>query len=451
MLLMEYQIFIFRRDLRIEDNTTLNRLFSHKEPVIPIFIFDPQQIDPKKNQYFSSNCVQFMCESLEDLEKNISKQKGHLNYFHGDPIHVLEKIIRKNKIVRIGVNRDYTPFSKSRDEKISTLCLENKIEFVSEEDICILPVGSIRTGSGTIYKKFTPFYHKCLLQPVPNPSTKKSNFSSYKIGEKLDIHKYYIPNSQILHHGGRHLGLEQLEKLPKDYPKTHDIPSIPTTQLSAYNKFGCISIRELMKKLSETKNVAIARQLYFRDFYYNIVEYYPEILSKGLPFEKKWQKIRWDKPSPKYLTPFENGKTGFPIIDAGIRQMITTGFMHNRVRMLVASFLSKDLLYDWRIGEKFFAKNLYDYDPIQNNSGWQTVAGTGASALEWFRVMNPWTQTEKFDPECKYIKTWIPEFQNTPPEKILNWNTDWDEKIYPKPIVNHEERRDIMLKRYREL
>jgi len=131
--------------------------------------------------------------------------------------------------------------------------------------------------------------------------------------------------------------------------------------------------------------------------------------------------------------------------------MITTGFMHNRVRMLVASFLSKDLLYDWRIGEKFFAKNLYDYDPIQNNSGWQTVAGTGASALEWFRVMNPWTQTEKFDPECKYIKTWIPEFQNTPPEKILNWNTDWDEKIYPKPIVNHEERRDIMLKRYREL
>lgn len=445
-----YQLFIFRRDLRITDNTTLNKLLQSPHPIIPIFIFDPKQIIPKNNPFFSNNCVQFMCESLEDLSKEIKKNGGHLNYFHGDPVRVLGEIVKKHKISRIGVNMDYTPFSRKRDESISKFCSENAIEFISEEDICILPVGSIRTGNATIYKKFTPYYNKAKLLPVPLPSTQKFNFANLKINKEINLKKYYKYNANILHKGGRANALLQLERMPKDYPKTHDIPSIATTEMSAYNKFGCISIREFMKKCKETKNDAIARQLYFRDFYYNIIYYYPDILAKSLPFEKKWEKIRWDTPSPKYLIPFENGKTGFPIIDAGIRQMLTTGFMHNRVRMLVASFFSKDLLYDWRIGEKFFAINLYDYDPTQNNSGWQTVAGTGASALEWFRVMNPWTQTEKFDPECKYIKEWIPELRDVPVEKILKWETDWDEEIYPKPIVNHDERREIMLKRYKE-
>lgn len=442
------QIFIFTRDLRIYDNTTLNHLLSKPEKIIPIFIFDPQQIDPNKNKYFSNNCVQFMCESLQDLSNDITYNNGILNFFHGNTSNILEKIIKNNEIIRIGINRDYTPFSKEREKNISNLCNRYNIEFISLEDICILPVGSIRTGGGTIYKKFTPFYNKAIKEKVPLPITNKFNFSNQLIGTK-NFKNYYKNNPNLLHKGGRKYAIEKLNNLPLNYPKTHDIPSIPTTEMSAYNKFGCISIREFMKKLKENNDKQISRQLYFRDFYYNIVEFYPELLSKNLPFEKKWENIKWDTPNPKFLNAFENGNTGFLIIDAGIKQMLTTGFMHNRVRMLVASFFTKDLLYDWRIGEKFFANHLYDYDPIQNNSGWQTVAGTGASALEWFRVMNPWTQTEKFDPECKYIKEWIPELKDIPIKTILNWNTEYNEKIYFKPIVNHEERRDIMLKRYK--
>lgn len=439
-----YQIFIFRRDLRIEDNTTLNLLLKNPEPIIPIFIFDPKQVNPDLNPYFSNNCVQFMCESLEDLSKSITKKKGKLNYFYGNPVDVLTNI--KQKIIRIGCNKDYTPYSRERDKKIQDFCQENDIEFISEEDITILPVGTIKTGSGTIYKKFTPFYNKAVKEKVPVPEySKKYNFARIEIGT-LDIKKFYKNNPDILHRGGRTNALKQLTKIPENYPETRNIPSIPTTELSAYNKFGCFSIRELMQKLKNYKE--IARQLYFRDFYYNIGYFYPDIFGK--PFEKKWEYIKWDKPN-KNLELFFQAKTGFPIIDAGIRQMLTTGFMHNRVRMLVASFLSKDLLYDWKIGEKFFAQNLYDYDPIQNNSGWQTVAGTGASALDWFRVMNPWTQTKEYDPECVYIKQWIPELRKLESIQILNWNEDWDEKIYPKPIVNHEERRDIMLKRYKEV
>jgi deoxyribodipyrimidine photo-lyase len=189
----------------------------------------------------------------------------------------------------------------------------------------------------------------------------------------------------------------------------------------------------------------ISRELYFRDFYYNIIYYYPYIL--GGAFDKKWDKIKWDKPNPKFLTAFYEGRTGYPIIDAGIRQMTTTGFMHNRVRMLVASFFTKDLLYDWRIGERFFANNLYDYDPTQNNCGWQVVAGFGPSALDWFRVMNPWLQTEKFDPECIYIKKWVLELSNYSAKQIIN--QEWDAKDYPRPIVNHEEAKKKMMAAYK--
>ncbi len=441
-----HQIFIFRRDLRIEDNTTLNYLLQNKEPIIPIFIFDPIQISPAKNKYFSSNCVQFMCESLDDLENQISKNNGKLLYFEGDPVKVLKQISSKYKITRIGFNQDYTLFSRQRDEKIKAFCEMNNIECVSQEDICILPIGTVKTGGDTIYKKFTPFYNKVKTIPVLIPKTNKFNFTKFEIGKKINIHKYYKYNPNLLHKGGRTAALIQLKNIPINYIKTHDIPSIPTTEMSAYNKFGCISIREFMQKVKDQK--AIARQLYFRDFYYNVYFFYPDVFQ--YTSNQKFNKIKWDKPSQSILNAFYKGKTGFPIIDAGIRQMIATGFMHNRVRMLVASFFTKDLLYDWKIGEKFFAQTLYDYDPIQNNAGWQTVSGTGLSALDWFQVMNPWTQTYKFDPNCIYIKEWVPELRDVDPNIILNWENNQPISSYPKPIVNHNKRRDIMLNAYRK-
>jgi len=390
-----------------------------------------------------------MCQSIQDLSQNISNHKGNLIILYDDILKILEYLTKKYKIVRLGLNEDYTPFSKKRDTIISNFCHQNNIEFTSKEDITLLPIGSIKTENDTIYKKFTPFYHKCLLKKIQTPKLLlKYNFASlYEKG--VDLGQFYESNVNLLHNGGRIAALKQLKRVPLDYKETRNIPSIGTTEMSAYNKFGCISIREFYFFLKKKKDIDIIRQLFFRDFYYNIGYFYPDLLAKGYSFEKKWDKIKWDIPNPKIINAFYQGKTGFPIIDAGIRQMLKTGFMHNRVRMLVASFFVKDLLYDWRIGEKFFANNLYDYDPIQNNSGWQTVAGVGASALEWFRVMNPWTQTEKYDPECKYIKRWVEELRDIGAEMILNWNKDWDEKIYYKPIVNHEKRRDIMLKRYK--
>ena len=444
-----FQLFIFRRDLRIQDNTGLDFLHQYPEPIIPVFIFAPDQIDPQKNPYFSNNCVQFMCESLCDLEKNIEAKGGRMNYFYGDTITILEKILKnsKYKIARIGVNQDYTPYSRTRDEKIEALCKKNGIEFWSKEDICIQPIGSVRTGSGTIYKKYTPYYNKAKELPIRKPVGRTSyNFAKFQVspkGSRSLLTKFYKKNPNLLHPGGRENALKQLAHLPADYQKTRNTPSIPTTELSAYNKFGCISIRELMSKLDKD----ISRELYFRDFYYNIIYYYPYIL--GGAFDKKWDKIKWDKPSPSLLRAFYEGQTGFPIIDAGIRQMTTTGFMHNRVRMLVASFFTKDLLYDWRIGERFFANNLYDYDPTQNNCGWQVVAGFGPSALDWFRVMNPWLQTEKFDPECVYIKEWVPELSNYSAKQIIN--QDWDAKDYPRPIANHEDAKKKMMAAYKNV
>lgn len=454
------QIFIFRRDLRLEDNTTLNAICKNNSPILPIFCFDPRQINPINNPYFSNNSVQFMCESLVDLSSNIEEKGGKLYIFEGNPEDVLDKLSKDLEIECVGCNRDYTPFSKMRDEKIAQFCEKNKMEFVQMEDICINPVGSVKTGQGKIYQKFTPFYNKAKTQPITAPTIlRKYNFFNGSISlEKTNLQKYYKENPDILHKGGRANALQQLAKIcnNKDYKETRDIPSIPTTEMSAYNKYGCISIREFMKKLEETVGLenGIARQLYFRDFYYNIMEYNPRLLTAADSYEERFNKIKWDKPDKKMVDAFQNGLTGFPIIDAGIRQMQKTGFMHNRVRMLVASFWTKDLLYDWRIGEMFFATQLYDYDPSQNNAGWQTVAGTGASALDWFQVMNPWTQTQKFDPECKYVKQWIPELAKVRPTQILNWDKEWKynrKTGYPKPIVNHTKRREIMLKAYKKL
>ena len=435
-----FQIFIFRRDLRIHDNNSLNYISQFPEPIIPIFIFDPVQISPKKNPYFSNNCVQFMCESIQDLSNDISNHHGKLQIFHGEPISILKKMLKYN-IKRISFNKDYSLFSQSRDKKIQSFCQDNNIEFISLDDICILPPGTVKTGSNTIYKKFTPFYNKALTFPVPTPTNKKINFSNLSITKNINLNKYYKNNPNLLHKGGRTNALIQLQNIPNNYKNTHDIPSIPTTEMSAYNKFGCISIREFMLKLKN--HPAIARQLYFRDFYYNAYYFYPELFNPT-------NKIPWNTPNKKLLSAFYEGKTGYPIIDAGIRQMLATGFMHNRVRMLVASFLSKDLLFDWKIGEKFFAQHLYDYDPIQNNAGWQSVTGIGVSALDWFRVMNPWSQTIKYDPECIYIKEWIPELKNVPNKIILNWENEQTVNTYPKPIINHQKNKEIMLKTFKK-
>lgn len=438
-------LFIFRRDFRIFDNTTLNKLNN----VIPIFIFDPIQINKDKNPYFSNNSVQFLCECLEDLKKQISKKGGKLYIFYGDTIEILQKILSKIEIDTIGFNQDYTPYSIKRDQKIKELFPN----IISEQDCVLNPVGSIKTGKDTYYSKFTPFYNKAITIEIPKSKTKKINFIKNNVLDSFTISnlkQFYQENPNILHHGGRTNALKQLNliKNQKEYQETRNIPSLPTSEISAYNKYGCFSIREVYEKCRKTIGLdnGLVRQLYFRDFYYNVVFSKPQVLS-GKPYIERFENIVWDT---SFLNEWKEGKTGFPIIDAGMRQLLKTGFMHNRVRMLCASFLSKDLLINWTEGEKYFAQNLYDYDPSQNSGGWQSTVGVGASALDWFQVMNPWTQTKKFDSECKYIKEWIPELREVPSEVILNWDKEEYECDYPRPIVNHDERRIIFLERFKK-
>lgn len=444
-------VFIFRRDFRISDNTTLIEASKLSNEILPIFIFDPRQIEPEKNEYFSNNCVQFMIESLEDLNKQLVEKGSRLFYFYGIPEEVLKNIQKEFKFEKVFFNKDYTPFSKKRDENIS-----KEFETISYDDIIINPFDEIRTGGGTIYKKFTPFYHKVKLLPLKKANNYDvKNFTKktlkLKCEYKKNIHDFYTNNPNILHNGGRKNAIIQLNKIceQKNYEKTRDILSIPTSQLSAFNKFGCISIRELFDKLKATIGLenGFARQLYFRDFFYYIVNYYPKVLE-GKSFYEKFDKIKWTN-NLAYFDAWKKGITGIPLVDSAMRQMLCTGFMHNRVRMLVASFLTKNCGIDWRWGEKFFSNMLYDYDISQNNAGFQTVAGSHSSALEWFRIMNPITQAKKYDKNCLYIKKWIPELKDIDCKDILNMTIDYSKTSYPKPIVSIEESRKKALEMYK--
>ncbi len=444
-------VFIFRRDLRIFDNNTLIECSKLSTEILPIFIFDPRQIEPVKNEYFSNNCVQFMIESLDDLNKKLGEKGSRLFYFYGIPEDVLKNIHKEFKFEKVFFNKDYTPFSKKRDENIS-----KEFETISYDDCIINSFDELRTGGGTIYQKFTPYYNKAKLLPLKKANNYDvKNFCKkslkLKCEYKKNIHDFYVKNPNILHNGGRENAIIQLNKIcaQKNYEKTRDIPSIPTSQLSAFNKFGCISIRELFDKLKVTIGLenGLARQLYFRDFYYYIVNYYPKVLQ-GKSFYEKFDNIKWSN-NPAHFDAWKNGLTGIPLIDSGMRQINFSGFMHNRLRMLVASFLTKNLGIDWRWGEKYFANHLYDFDPTMN-MGWQVVAGVGPSALEYFRVMNPITQTALYDKNCIYIKKWIPELKDIDYKDILNMTIDYTKTNYPKPIVDISKSREEALKRYKK-
>lgn len=438
-------LFIFRRDLRLYDNNSLDRLTQVCDEILPIFILDPKQIDKKTNKYFSNNCVQFMMESLKDLNSQlVEKSDSQLNIFYGMPLEVLDRIYKQYKFDVLGMNMDYTPYSKIRDKKISDWCKAKKIEVVYEEDITALPIGSVRTDGGTIYKVFTPYFNRAVLVDVPDPKdlSNYNKFSDKQLGDEDigDLGKYYKENRDISVRGGRKNGLEILKRLGKfkNYNIDRDIPSINSTLLSAYNKFGCISIREFRKAVLEKlgKGNKLLTQIYWRDFYYNIAYYYDYVF--GGAFKKNLNKLPWENNKEMFKRWCE-GKTGVPLVDAGMRQLNKTGFMHNRLRMVVSMYLTKDLLIDWRWGEKYFATKLVDYDPSQNNGGWQWSASTGTDSQPYFRIFNPFSMAKRVDPLAIYIKRWVPELKNESVNVILNWDSKYNNNYF-KPMVNHSER-----------
>jgi len=453
-------IFIHRRDLRIIDNTTLLSMYKIKN-IIPIFIFTPEQIDKENNEYFSNNLVQFMCESLVDLQNIYKKKNSDLYFFYGDVINILDNINEKTKIQNIGFNTDYSPYSKKRDNQIIKWCQENDTNIYNEEDMLLTNIINNKNYNGdSPYKVFTPFMN---FQKnnfiVKKPSQKKINFGKLKkinykfLMNENDMEDFYKKNPYILCKGGRIYAKKKIKELEnqKMYQKKRDLINYETSRLSPYINLGLISIREVYYSILNLFDVnhSLITELYWRDFYYNILHHNSYILEK--PFKINYDNIIWDNNS-EYFKKWCQGITGFPLVDACMRELNQTGYMHNRGRMIVASFLTKDLFIDWKWGEKYFANNLIDCNISANNGGWQWASGSGTDAQPYFRIFNPWTQSEKYDPKCIYIKKWIPELLNISNDSIHKWFTKYkDYNInYPNPIVIHSDRRKYVIEKYKQ-
>jgi deoxyribodipyrimidine photo-lyase len=449
----ENGLFIFRRDFRIIDNNGLNLLNERCKNIYTIFIFTPEQVG-SGNKYKSDNSVQFMIESLQDLASQISKAGGHLYTFFGHNDKVVEDCIKAWDINIVCFNLDITPYAKERDAKIIKLCEHLKTYVMYDYDYYLHQPGTILNGSGEPYQKFTPYYESCLKKKVEAPAKmrklhlKKSDAHiPNKITLEQALTRFTKVNPDILVHGGRPDAIKTLKtalRTQTHYVKNHNDLDKQTTQLSAYIKFGCLSVREIYKALRS--KTAIIRQIIWRDFYANILYSFPHVLGHAL--KTKYNKIHWHH-NETWFKKWCQGDTGFPVVDAGMRQLNASGYMHNRARLIVASFLVKTLLIDWRKGEEYFATKLTDYDVASNNGNWQWVASTGADSQPYFRIFNPWEQAKNCDPDCEYIKQWVPELKDVPVKDILNWETTYTEykdTKYPKPIVDYKKQKELALK-----
>lgn len=446
-------LFIFHRDLRLVDNNALNKALKESENVYCCFIFDEKQV--KKNEYFSSNAFSFMIDSLNELNEELKKIGSNLNFFYGKSEEIVENIAKENKIEAVYFNKDYTPFAIKRDILITNKLNDINVRSFSYNDALINAPGDIRKEYGGIYTVFTPFYNKSKTKKIRefeklvNNNFAKKELKNNKKLSKMEEIKF--DKNQFTQRGGRSEGIKILNNLEKfrNYNQERDYPFIDKiTHLSAHNKFGTVSIREVYFKIKNSiNNEALIRQLYWRDFYTHVAFFYPHVFGKS--FREKYDKLKWENDAIK-IKSWKNGLTGFPIIDAGMRELNNTGFMHNRVRLIVASFLVKNLDVDWRIGEKYFAEKLVDYDPCVNNGNWQWVAGTGTDAQPYFRIFNPWSQQKRFDFDCKYIKKWVNELIDIEPKEIHNLEKEND-GIYIKQIVNAKETAKKAIEKYKEI
>lgn len=434
-----YQIslHIFRRDLRLQDNSALIQALSSSKTVLPCFIFDKRQIE--NNDYKSDHCIQFMLNSLSDLQNQLQKKNGKLFFYYGIAEDIIDKLITEHKVEAVFINRDYTPFSRERDHQIELICKKHQIDFHNFADILLHEPEEVHKTNGDPYTIFTPYFHKASALPVgkikknlhDNYFQQNSSLENKNIFEKLSQKN----NANILVKGGREEALHLLEKIStlNNYEEQKNYPAQNgTTKLSAHNKFGTISIREFFSVSPQS----LIKELYWRDFFTHIGFHFPHVFEGA--FLQQYNKLRWSK-SENHFRAWCEGRTGFPIVDAGMRELNQTGYMHNRVRMITASFLVKDLHIDWRWGEKYFAQQLVDYDPAVNNGNWQWAASTGCDAQPYFRIFNPWLQQKKFDPECLYIKRFIPELAKLPAAIIHDLANTKHEIFsnYPTPMLSH--------------
>jgi len=463
-------LFIFRRDLRIHDNTALGICcLKSKHPVLPIFIFNKVQIDPSENNFYSNNAVQFMIECLKDLARNLPQ----LQFFHVEKhdTEALRDIAEHVDIQEIFTNTDFTPFARKRDQRISKWCSRRGVNFVGcTSEYSLVDPPSMQKP----YQVFTPFYKKYKdTQPIP-PRPRKAvipiaSFYSKNIlpgaFDARSLFNRYLAegkNTALIVRGGRARALTIIDACKKGdfdtYERDRDLPSLVdgTTKLSAYLKNGCVSLREVYWAAKDSDNEALVRELYWRAFYDQLTWWFPDTLRAQIDQTKSNSSLRaayndipWHraKDKPTDFDKWARGMTGFPFVDAGMRQLAKTGWMHNRLRMVVASFLVKDLWIDWRDGERHFARSLVDVYHPANNGGWQWSSGGGADAQQYSRVFNPWLQSAKFDPDAEFIKTWIPELRSVPARDIHKGT--FRVPNYPRPMVDHAVRAKNAISQYK--
>ena len=423
-------IFWFRRDLRLKDNAGLFHALNENDKVLPIFIYDKNTLE-KLNK--SDHRVDFIEYSLKKLNDLLKKNNKSISIYYGKPVKVFSKLIKKYNVTKVYSNKDYTPYSIKRDKKVEELLKVNNIDFNSYKDHVLFEKYEVVKDDNTPYKVYTPFSRKWLIKMSEN---KIDFFNSEKY-----IHKFFNEKRGFL--SLKEIGFEKSVLSPlnlnlssdtiNNYEKTRNFPYVNgTSKIGLHLRFGTISTREMIIKAEVSKNKTFLKELVWREFFQQILFHYPHTLNKS--FKPKYDRIEWLNNENQFKK-WCSGQTGYPLVDAGMRELNQTGFMHNRIRMLVGSFLCKHLLIDWRWGEAYFAKKLYDYETASNVGNWQWVAGCGVDASPYFRIFNPHEQIKKFDKNLIYTKKWVPEFESDQ---------------YVEPIVIHKDARERCLLTYKK-
>ncbi len=454
----------FRNDLRVLDNPTLSKASKTDGNVIPLFILDKQLFNGARS---SQNRNRFLIESLINLDNNLKKIKSRLIIAEGDPELILSEYCKKYEVSSVYISEDYTPYSIKRDNAVTNSLNKNGIQVNKFPGrLVVSNLDAIRTKTESIFKVYTPFYNNwSLIQrrqvcPIPEKINTPADIYSIELPKISDLDKKYLsPNVSL---GGEDKALEIFNSFKSknifDYNEAHnDLPGDKTSRISPYLHFGCISALYMESSVGQSDGeTAWKRQLCWRDFYNYILFNYPSNIRSE--FQEKYRNLKWNN-NDALLKAWQEGKTGYPIVDAAMRQLNNEGWMHNRGRLIVGSFLTKDLFIDWRKGEDYFQKMLIDGDISNNNGNWQWIASVGVDPAPVFRrIFNPTLQQEKFDPDGVYIKKYVPELKNVPLKYLgdpsLMPNDVQEEsgckigKDYPFPIINHSEARKMTLEEF---
>jgi deoxyribodipyrimidine photo-lyase len=429
---MKINIFWHRRDLRTDDNAALYHALKSGLPVLPLFVFDKNILEDLEDK--SDARLSFIHFYLNRVKEDYEKNGSSIKVYYDTPKNAFVKLVSEFEIDTVFTNHDYEPYAKNRDSEIESFLNQHQIKFKTFKDQCIFEKSEVVKDDGLPYTVFTPYMNKW--------KSKMKSFYLKSYPTEKYFNNLFKTNGKLIIPSLADMGFQESKlafpsekpkiEVLKNYHEKRDIPSVEgTSRISVHLRFGTISIRK-MAKLGYENNEKWLNELIWRDFYMMILWHFPHVQGKS--FREKYDQIPW-RNSEEDFNKWCEGKTGYPIVDAGMRELNETGFMHNRVRMVVASFLTKHLLIDWRWGEAYFAKKLLDFELSSNNGGWQWASGSGCDAAPYFRVFNPEAQTSKFDPQLKYIKKWVKEY---------------DELSYIRPMVDHKMARERAIETYKK-